>query len=36
MEEVLQNFLYLAEGVIWKKKKKKGGKYMFTFKECVN
>lgn len=22
MEEVLQNFLYLAEGVIWKKKKK--------------
>lgn len=35
MEEVLQNFLYLAEGVIWKKKKK-GGKYMFTFKECVN
>lgn len=23
MEEVLQNFLYLAEGVIWKKKKKK-------------
>lgn len=34
MEEVLQNFLYLAEGVIWKKKK--GGKYMFTFKECVN